>query len=123
MKTPKSALQDLENFKEQQKFDEDFMLDYPGISDEVFRPELTELINLSADDFIEIASKTESTAKEYQEKIKEGLQRFSTVYRDLKTADINRICNYYEELMNIVNLNSSAGYISKFRRGIGFQRN
>tara|TARA_R110001632_G_scaffold47202_6_gene119621 strand:+ start:21657 stop:22058 length:402 start_codon:yes stop_codon:yes gene_type:complete len=120
MKTPKKALQDLERFKQQQKFDEDFMLEYPGISDEVYRPELTNLINLSADDFIEIVGKEEPTAKEYQEKIKEGLERFSTVYQDLKTADIERICSYYKELMDIVNLNSSNGYISKFRRGIGF---
>ena len=96
------------------------MLEYPGISDEVYRPELTSLINLSADDFIEIASKTTPTAKDYQEKIKEGLQRFSTVYPDLKTSDIERIATYYEELMTIVNLNSSNGYISKFRRGVGF---
>tara|TARA_R110001632_G_scaffold102272_4_gene210401 strand:- start:37541 stop:37975 length:435 start_codon:yes stop_codon:yes gene_type:complete len=123
IKTPKNAIQDLERFKEQPKFDEDFMLDYPGISDEVYRPELTSLINLSADDFIEIASKTTPTAKDYQEKIKEGLQRFSTVYPDLKTSDIERIASYYEELMTIVNLNSSNGYISKFRRGIGFERN
>jgi len=123
IKTPKNAIQDLERFKEQPKFDEDFMLDYPGISDEVYRPELTSLINLSADDFIEIASKTTPTAKDYQEKIKEGLQRFSTVYPVLKTSDIERIASYYEELMTIVNLNSSNGYISKFRRGIGFERN
>ena len=123
IKTPKNAIQDLERFKEQPKFDEDFMLDYPGISDEVYRPELTSLINLSADDFIEIASKTTPTAKDYQEKIKEGLQRFSTVYPDLKTSDIERIASYYEELMTIVNLNSSNGYISKFRRDIGFERN
>tara|TARA_R110002074_G_scaffold195405_4_gene361652 strand:+ start:2589 stop:3017 length:429 start_codon:yes stop_codon:yes gene_type:complete len=120
IKTPKNAIQDLERFKEQPKFDEDFMLEYPGISDEVYRPELTSLINLSADDFIEIASKTTPTAKDYQEKIKEGLQRFSTVYPDLKTSDIERIATYYEELMTIVNLNSSNGYISKFRRGVGF---
>lgn len=120
MKTPKKALQDLDRFKQQQKFDEDFMLEYPGISDEVYRPELTNLINLSVDDFIEIVSKEEPTAKEYQEKIKEGLERFSKVYQDLKTVDIERICNYYKELMDIVNLNSSNGYISKFRRGIGF---
>jgi len=123
IKTPKNAIQDLERFNEQPKFDEDFMIDYPGISDEVYRPELTSLINLSADDFIEIAGKTTSTAKDYQEKIKEGLQRFSTIYPDLKTADIERIASYYEELMTIVNLNSSNGYISKFRRDIGFERN
>ena len=123
IKTPKNAIQDLERFNEQPKFDEDFMIDYPGISDEVYRPELTSLINLSADDFIEIASKTTSTAKDYQEKIKEGLQRFSTIYPDLKTTDIERIASYYEELMTIVNLNSSNGYISKFRRDIGFERN
>ncbi len=123
IKTPSNAIQLLEDFKETQKFDEDLMLEYSGISNELHRPELTNLINLAADDFIEVASKKEATANEYQTKIKEGLLRFSDIYPDLSSNDIGRICDYYEELMDIVNLNSSNGLISKFRRGVGFRRN
>ena len=123
MKTPKKAIRILEDFKEQFKFDEDLMLEYPGLSDETYRPELTKLINLSADDFIEIAKKEKPTNKEYQEKIREGLLRFTDIYSDLNKNDIGRICSYYQELMDIVNLRNSDGLLNKFRYGVDLGRN
>lgn len=123
MKTPKKAIQRLKEFKEFDKFEEDLMLEYSGISDELLRPELTKLINLAADDFIEVAKKETPTREVYWEKIKEGLQRFSDIYPDLSASDIKRIIDYYEELMDLVNLRSSNGELSKFKRGIGFRRN
>ncbi|MFY0628929.1 MAG: DUF4844 domain-containing protein [Flavobacteriaceae bacterium] len=123
MKTPKKAIQFLKEFKEFDKFEEDLMLEYSGISDELYKPELTKLINLAADDFIEIAKKETPTRKAYWEKIKDGLVRFSDIYPDLSANDIQRIIDYYEELMDFVDLRSSNGELSKFKRGIGFRRN
>tara|TARA_R110002073_G_scaffold123234_2_gene266882 strand:+ start:68304 stop:68744 length:441 start_codon:yes stop_codon:yes gene_type:complete len=123
MKIPKKALQRLENFKEEVKFEEDLFLEYPGISDELFKPELTKLINLAADDFIEVTKEALPTKEKYQKKIEEGLQRFSEIYPDINQKDIDRICSYYKELMRYVNLRSASGWIIKFQRGIGFQRN
>ena len=123
MKTPKKAIKKLERFKELFKFDEDILTEYPGISDEIYRPELTKLINLSADEFIEIAKKEAPTNKDYQDKIKEGLLRFVDVYPYINKKDIGQICNYYEELMFIVNLRNSDGLLSKFRHGIETLRN
>lgn len=118
MKTPKKAIQRLQDFKEFPKFEEDLMLEYNGISDEIYKPELTTLVNLAADDFIEVAKEETPTKEKYQEKIKEGLLRFTDVYSNLSSQDILRIINYYKELMDIVNLNTSSGLLSKFERGI-----
>lgn len=123
MKTPKKAIKKLERFKELFKFDEDILTEYPGLSDEIYRPELTKLINLSADEFIEIAKKEAPTSKEYQDKIREGLLRFVDIYPYLNKKDIGQICNYYQELMFIVNLRNSDGLLSKFRHGIETLRN
>ena len=123
MKTPKKAIQFLKEFKELDKFEEDLMLEYSGISDELYKPELTKLINLAADDFIEVAKKETPTREAYWEKIKDGLSRFSEIYPDLSASDIQRIIDYYEELMDFVNLRSSNGELSKFKRGVGYRRN
>lgn len=121
MKTPKKAIQLLKEFKELDKFEEDLMLEYSGISDELYKPELTKLVNLAADDFIEVAKKETPTREAYWGKIKEGLLRFSDIYPDLSASDIQRIIDYYEELMRYVNLSSSNGYLAKFKRGIGMR--
>ena len=74
---------------------------------------LTEKINLSANDFKELSRK-ETTDKEYQDAIKKGLDRFADIYNDLDTEDRERICIYYEELMDIVGLESSGGNLNNF---------
>lgn len=118
MKTPKKAIRQLEDFKEFPKFEEDLMIEYKGISDEIYRPELTKLINLAADDFIIVARDEIPTQEKYQEVIKEGLLRFTDIYPNLSQSDILRIVTYYKELMDIVNLNESNSLLSKFQRGI-----
>ena len=46
--------------------------------------------------------------------IKIGLERFKDI---VDTEDRERICLYYEELMNMVGLESSAGLLNKFLYG------
>ncbi|MBL4604615.1 MAG: DUF4844 domain-containing protein [Flavobacteriaceae bacterium] len=121
MKTPKNAISLLEDFKETDKFEEDLMLEYSGISEELLKPELTRLINLAVDDFISIAKSNSPTKEKYQDTIKESLFRFKELYSDLSIQDIKRICSYYKELMRYVNLQSSNGHIEKFQRGIGMR--
>ena len=103
-----------EEFKNKEKFLEDDKLFYPGVGDPKLKPILTEKINLSADDFKELANKETSTDKEYQDAIKKGLYRFSDIYLDLDTENRERICSYYEELMDIVGLESSGGHLNNF---------
>lgn len=104
-------------FKNKEKFIEDDKLFYSGISDQKLKTVLTEKINLVADDFEKLANKGISTDKEYQNAIKKGLERFSDIYLQLDTEDRERICSYFEELMDIVGLESSGGHLNNFMYG------
>ena len=114
MKTPDNAMDKFEEFKKKEKFFEDNTLFYPGIGDPIMRPILTDKINLAASDFKEVANSKNPTDKEYQEKIRIGLKRFSDVYLNLDTEDRERVCSYFEELMDVVGLESSDGQLNEF---------
>ena len=106
-----------EQFKQKEKFVEDTAINYPGIADPTLRPILTKKINLAADDFREIAESGTATDKKYQNKIKIGLQRFQEIYTEIDTEDRERICYYFEELMDIVGLKSSDCQLNNFMYG------
>lgn len=117
IKTPINAMDKFEKFKTKEKFIQDNSILYPGIADPTMRPTLSTKINLAADDFKTLAESGKATDKEYQEKIKVGLLRFSDVYENLDTEDRERICSYFEELMDIVGLESSNGQLNEFVYG------
>ena len=117
IKIPKNAMTKFEEFKSKEKFIEDKKLFYPGIGDPKLKPILTEKINLSANDFKQLASQGNATDKEYQDGIKKGLNRFEKIYLQIDTEDRERICSYYEELMDIVKLESSGGHLNNFMYG------
>lgn len=106
-----------ETFKKKEKFIEDKTLFYPGIADVNLRPALTEKINLAADDFKKLTESGNTTDKDYQDKIQKGLTRFSDIYINLDTEDRERICQYFEEIMDIVGLESSGGHLNNFMYG------
>jgi hypothetical protein len=110
IKTPENAMAKFDEFRSKEKFIQDDKLFYPGVGDLKLKPVLTEKINLIADDFKKLAENGNSTDKEYQTAIKLGLERFSDLYLQLDTEDRERICNYIEELMDIVELESSGGH-------------
>ena len=101
-------------FKNKEKFNEDEMLFYTGLGNPKLKPILIEKINLSADEFQKLAEKGNATETEYQDTIKKGLDRFLILYLELDTEDRERICYYYEELMDIVGLESSGGHLNRF---------
>ena len=115
MKTPKNTEDKFAEFIAKKKFIEEN--NYPGIADEKMRPIFTEKINQVANDFKIVSESEKPTDLKYQEKIKIGLLRFSDVYMDLDTEDRERVCSYFEELMNIVKLESSEGQLNKFMYG------
>lgn len=117
IKTSIETMDKFEEFKAKEKFVVDTTIFYPGIADPVMRPILTAKINLAADDFKALAETSKATDKEYQEKIKIGLQRFYDVYINLDTEDRERVCHYFEELMDIVGLESSNGQLNEFNYG------
>ena len=117
IKTPTNAMNKFEEFKAKEKFVQDTISYYPGIAEPTMRPVLTERINLAASDFEKLAQTNEATDKDYQGKIEIGLQRFNDVYIKLDTEDRERVCYYFEELMDIVGLESSDGLLNDFMYG------
>jgi hypothetical protein len=117
IKTPENARTKFEEFKGKEKFLQDDKLFYPGIGDPKLKPVLTEKINLAADEFEKLADKGNATDKEYQNAIKVGLDRFVDLYLQLDTEDRERVCSYFEELMDIVGLESSGGHLNNFMYG------
>lgn len=103
-----------ESFISKEKFREYNSILYPGISDEKLKPIFTELINKSAYDFRFLAEKKDSTLEDYQNAIEIVLNRFSHIYIVIDTEDRERICSYYEELIDIVGIESSGGYLIDF---------
>lgn len=104
-----------QKFQEKEKFIEELDIFYPGIGDVTLLPILSEKINQAADDFKEVAESSNPTDRKYQEKIEIGLERFSDIYLD--TEDRERVCGYFEELMDIVGLESSDGLLKNFLYG------
>ena len=115
MNTPENASEKFTEFLAKKKFVEENY--YPGIADEKMRPIFTEKINSVASDFKSVAESENPTDKKYQEKIRIGLLRFADVYMELDTEDRERVCTYFEELMDIVGLESSNGQLNKFMYG------
>jgi hypothetical protein len=122
IKTPENAMTKFDEFKSKEKFLQDDKLFYSGIGDPNLKPVLTEKINLAADDFKKLADKGNATDKEYQNAIKNGLERFTDLYLKLDTEYRERVCSYFEELMDIVGLESSGGHLNNFMYGFQIEK-
>jgi len=115
--TPKNALNKFQEFEKKEKFIEDEKYFYPGIGNPKLLLSLTDRINKACEDFKAVFQTESPTDKAYQDKIKIGLERFSDLYLELDTEDRERICHYFEELMDIVGLESSDGLLNNFMYG------
>ena len=115
--TSKNAMIKFEEFEKKAKFIEDETHFYPGIGNPKLLSTLTDRINKACEDFKSVSQSENPTDKIYQEKIKIGLERFSDLYLELDTEDRERICHYFEELMDIVGLESSDGLLNDFMYG------
>lgn len=109
----------IESFIEKEKFLEDLSVFYPGLSNAELKEPLTNLINLSAADFIEVL-RNNPTDDKFQDKIKTGLERIESYNYSLDSEDKDRVCNYFEELMDLVGLNDSGGHLNKWRYDLEF---
>lgn len=104
-------------FIQKEKFIEDVTIPYPGIADPSLRPMLTEKINQAAEDFRNVSLSVNPSNKAYLEKIRLGLDRFLNTEVMYDTEDRERVCHYFEELMDIVGLESSEGILNTFMYG------
>ena len=117
MKTPKNSMNKFEQFIAKEKFIEDESIFYPGIGDPKLKPILTEKINNVAENFESVSRSNNPTENSYQEEIEKGLASFTDVYLVLDTEDRERVCHYFEEIMDIVGLESSDGKLNNFMYG------
>ncbi len=115
MKTPKNAKEKFAEFITKKKF---YTENYsPNISDEKLRPILTEKINDVAKDFKQISESENPTDKKYQEAIRIGLLKFNETELGFDSEDRERILLYFQEIMDIVALQSSDGQLNNFYYG------
>jgi hypothetical protein len=112
--TPLNAKNKFVQFNKKEKFLEDNKLFYPGIGDPKMLLVLTNKINKTSNDFKKVSESKNPTSKQYQEVIQSNLNTFKDIYTNLDTEDRERICSYIEELMDIVNLESSNGLLNEF---------
>lgn len=104
-----------QEFKQEEKFVADTAMLYPGIGDPSMKSALSEKINKAADDFEMVAAGGSPTKALYLEVLKAGLARFKGIYLD--TEDRERVALYFQELMDIVELESSDGLLNEFVYG------
>ncbi|MFZ0597432.1 MAG: DUF4844 domain-containing protein [Flavobacterium sp.] len=105
---------ELLELKSRNKFEQNKPLFYIGISDNTLRIELNKLVNNSIDDFI-LDIKNGATKIGFQKSIEKGINQFNSF--NLDTEDRERICLYYEQIMDIIKLESSDGILNKWMYG------
>jgi Domain of unknown function (DUF4844) len=114
MKAKSQIINQLKALQGKEKFNEDFSIFYPGIENDAIKKPLSELINLSIEAFIEKVNK-DASDKDYQDVISKSLADFTPF--NLDTEDRERVCHYFEEIMNIIGLESSGGVINEWLYG------
>jgi hypothetical protein len=110
------VINSLESFIKEKKFLPDAVIMYPGITNKTLKTKLTELINESAKDFLEVATGSPSD-QSYRAKIKLGLGRFDPYFNELSSEDLDRVYKYYLQLIDIVGLKNSDDQLKKWRYG------
>lgn len=78
---------------------------------------MNDKMNAAAKDFSALAATGKATEAQYQLAIAIGLGRFDELYIALDTEDRERVCFYFEQLMDIVGLESSGGLLNDFMYG------
>ena len=91
---------------------------YTGVSDNINKQSLIETLHSVIDTFIELIEEKKDNDKEYQQLIKTGLTKFDIL--GLDTEDREKVCGYFEEIMDAVNLESSGGAINEWLYGFKF---
>ncbi|MDL2141715.1 DUF4844 domain-containing protein [Flavobacterium tructae] len=99
------------------KFGQNRVLFYSGVSYFTLKIELNKLINKSIDDFI-LNIKNGAAKIDFLKLIEIGVNQFNSF--NLDTEDREQVCLYYEEIMEVVNLESSDGILNKWMYGFDF---
>jgi len=104
-------IRELIQFKLQPKFENGF--DYPETDNEALQKNITLKYNQIIDNFI-VAIEKNADEKELQQVIKNGLSLFEEEKYLLDTEDREQICLYFENIMDIIELESSGGALNEW---------
>jgi len=108
------AIERLQQLRAARKFDPNPLTFYPGLPDERLREPLTNLVNESIDTFIAVAQ-NKGKETDYLHAIQECLEQFDD---DIDSEEKDRICDYFEDMMDAVGLESSEGILEVWRYGV-----
>ncbi len=114
MKEKDEIINELKVLQQKEKFNEDISIFYPGTESKDLKKSLTELINKSITAFMEEVN-IGASDKEYQSIISKSLTEITPL--NLDTEDRERVCHYFEEIMDIIGLESSGGVINEWLYG------
>ncbi|MVN92026.1 DUF4844 domain-containing protein [Mucilaginibacter aquatilis] len=116
MKVNKDAQSKLKAFIKKSKFDAEPATSFNGLSHANLKPQFNSLLNAAPKDFL-VTAVHQPTEEKFQQDIGKGLSRFNPFYLQLDSEDQDRICGYFEELMDCVGLQSSNGKLNEWRYG------
>lgn len=102
-------------FTQKDKFNKDESLFYPGLEDKNILSNLTKEINKLAKTFESIQSSKNPSSDFYLKAIESSLKTIEKY--DLDTENRTRVANYIEELMDIIELESSNGLLNNYVYG------
>ena len=111
MKVPPHALSELEAFKAIEKYGEDAAKGLSAIKDPVLKAQLALKTNDAADAFLFVAGKDQPDSGQFVRMMKVELAKFP---KDLEMEDRERVADYFEQLMEIVGLDSSGGLLDNY---------
>lgn len=116
MKTKDKSLENLQRLRSATKFIAGQPRSYLGLENENIGGKMAEIINRCIDQFVLIAQNG-GTEEDFQHAISNGLNYFDTSGYNLDTEDRERVCEYFEEMMDAVGLESSGGVLNKWMYG------
>ena len=108
-------MNEFETFRTKKKFEHDSSIPYGGLKDEKLKQILNEKINKVATQFEKISIKNNASNEEYLKVIKTDLDEIYDL--SLDTEEKERMCLYFEELMDLVGMESSEGLLNHFMYG------
>jgi hypothetical protein len=108
---PAQAVSQLEDIKELTKSEVAATAKRKAKGHAETRPELNRYLVISADEFLRVAT-SKPTKEAYLECIDRGLSRVGPLTTDQQ--DRQQVAEYYQELMDIVGLDSSEGKLAEF---------
>jgi len=115
MNVPINVEEQIQQFMQKEKFLPDDQFFYPGLGDRRLRLIITGKMNKAAQGFLKVAQSENVNPKMFHEEMDISLLQFKEF--NLDSEEVERVCHYYEELMDIVDLESSDGRLNKFRYG------